>query len=88
MLHGRPQHRRHRGAARRRARDARADEHRHLLGGHEGTYAAKTGFTLAAGPCVATAVNRDDMVGRLAFRQDGAVLREGDLVATEPLKVS
>lgn len=59
-----------------------------MLGGHEGTYAAKTGFTLAAGPCVATAVNRDDMVGRLAFRQDGAVLREGDLVATGPLKVS
>ena len=31
-----------------------------LLGSYEGTCAAKTGYTLAAGPCAATAVNRGD----------------------------
>lgn len=31
-----------------------------MLGNYPGTIAAKTGYTLAAGPCVATAVNRDD----------------------------
>lgn len=31
-----------------------------MLGSYEGTCAAKTGYTLAAGPCVATAANRDD----------------------------
>lgn len=31
-----------------------------MLGSYEGTCAAKTGYTLAAGPCVATAVNRGD----------------------------
>lgn len=31
-----------------------------MLQTYEGTCAAKTGYTLAAGPCVATAVNRND----------------------------
>lgn len=31
-----------------------------MLGSYEGACAAKTGYTLAAGPCVATAVNRGD----------------------------
>lgn len=31
-----------------------------MLGSYEGTCAAKTGYTLAAGPCAATAVNRGD----------------------------